>query len=280
MAQGLQASQRGDLAEVERCYAAWKSNDTEDCCSDDDCYCGGLLTSGLEVAARNGHLHIINPILDWLGERSDAPVLRCLPDIAEKLLWVACRDGHLELAVKMLWKGDFACGKVKMFDVLRPVRPEAFLCTGEFFRKILQVLIERLDKTGQKINADWFKRVLVEAIKFRRRCHVETLLDEIDPDLLGRAVNFTDHPDLMQAVLRSRSTSILRCVLIRYPEAAIHNAECDPAVVIKKYHWPTGARLLVEAGVKCKDGVPREHAGIFFFFFFLPEYILQGWPDS
>ena len=58
----------------------------------------------------------------------------------------------------------------------------------------------RLDTTGQKINDGWLKRVLMEAIKFRRRRHVKTLLDEIDPSRLRRAVNFIDHPDLIEAV--------------------------------------------------------------------------------
>ena len=110
------------------------------------------------------------------------------------------------------------------------------------------------------MNPQWSKQVLENAIKLRKRHHMQVLLDELDPNRSG--ISFTDHPWLMQAVFRSRCASILRCVLVRYPEAAIRNAQCDPAVVIRNYHWPAGARLLVEAGVKCKGTVPAELAGI------------------
>ena len=98
------------------------------------------------------------------------------------------------------------------------------------------------------------------AVKLHSRAHVDVLLDEMDPNRSGDI--FTDHPWLMSAVFRSRCASILRCILVRYPEAAILNAQCDPAVVIKSYHSLAGARLLVEAGAKCKGSVPTEHAGI------------------
>ena len=143
----------------------------------------------------------------------------------------------------------------------RLVRPEVF-CTAEFLRKVILAIVDRLDRLGYKLNprCPWLKVVLENAMKFHSRPHVEVLLDEMDPNRSGDI--FTDHPWLMPAVFRSRCASILRCVLIRYPEAAIRNAECDPAVVINSYHWPAGARLLVEAGAKCKGGVPAEHVGI------------------
>ena len=254
--QFMKATLRGDFEEVESCLAAMLNSN-----GGFTSLCKHFGETFLTAAAECGHLHIVNAILDGWGKRLVSPVVGRRRNIAQDLLWVAFRDGHFEMAVRVLLEGDIS-RYPKMGREKRFVRPEVFMCTAEFLRKVLRVIVEHLEKTRQKINDEWFKRVLVQAIKLRRRRHVETLLDEIDPSRLRREVHFIDHPDFMEAVLRSRSASILRCVLIRYPETAIGNAECDPAVVIKKYHWPTGARLLVEAGVKCKDGVPPEHAGI------------------
>ena len=254
--QFMKATLRGDLAEFESCLAGMLNSN-----GGFTSLCKHFGETFVTAAAECGHLHIVNAILDRWGKKLVSPVVSRPRNIAQDLLWVAFRDGHFELAVRVLLEGDIS-RYPKMGSERRFVRPEVLMCPAEFFRNVLRVIVERFDKTRQKINDEWFKRVLVEAITFRSRRHMETLLDEVDPSRLRRSVNFIDHPDLMEAVLRSRSASILRCVLIRYPEVAIDNAECDPAVVIKKYHWPAGARLTVEAGVKCKGSMPPEHAGI------------------
>ena len=49
---------------------------------------------------------------------------------------------------------------------------------------------------------------------------------------------------------------------VRYPKVFIRDAQSDPVALINEYYWPTGARLLVEAGAKCKGGVPAQHVGV------------------
>ena len=173
---------------------------------------------------------------------------------------IACRNGNIDMAVSMLWAMDVVWAPKHPRRISKQlVRPEV-ICMAEFLRKVILVIMDRLDNAGLKMNPEWCKQVLENAIKLRKRHHVEVLLDELDLNRSG--IIFTDHPWLMRAVLRSRCASILRCVLVRYPEAAVCNAECDPAVVIESYDWPAGARLLVEAGVQCKGSVPAERAGI------------------
>ena len=250
----IQASIRGDMAEVERCLAI-EGNRMH-------LFCPHVNEYVVKAAAEYGHTHVIDTILAVWGRKSSCYGRRQHFDWQrEEALWIACRNGNLKMAVSMLWAiNDISCPK-RSLKSSRLVRPEV-ICTAEFLRKVILAIVERLDRLGYKLNprCPWLKVVLENAMKFHSRPHVEVLLDEMDPNRSGDI--FTDHPWLMPAVFRSRCASILRCVLIRYQEAAIRNAECDPAVVINSYHWPAGARLLVEAGAKCKGGVPAEHVGI------------------
>ena len=191
----------------------------------------------------------------------------------QEALWIAFRDHNLEMAVSILWEIDDILGEPQSCLV----RPEVF-CPAEFLRKVILEFMERLDRLGDKTNPlrQWLKVVLENAIKLRSRPHVEVLLDVMDPSRSGSI--FTDHTWLMDAVFQSRCASILRCLLVRYPEGAFDSTcytamvivnhwpaphiNCDPVTVIRRYHWLAGARILVEAGVKCYSGMPAEHAGI------------------
>ena len=178
--------------------------------------------------------------------------------LRQDVLYIACRSGDLEMAVSMLRARNDVWNHVKVCCPHTLLRPEVYFTT-EILRKAVLVMRESLDDALYKGSPHWLKRVLVNAIEFRGLLHVEAVLDEMDPNRSGKI--FTNHPWLVSAVFRSRCASILRCVLVRYPEVFIHDAKSDPVVVINEYHWPTGARLLVEAGAKCKGGVPAEHAG-------------------
>ena len=254
----IQASMRGDMAEVERCLPIEGSGM--------HLFCSHVSEYVVKAAADHGHTHIVNTLFakwEWISSGCERFFSADLG--RDEVLWVACRDDNLEMAVSMLFVGDDFMRSNQSLPLVPcpclPIRPEVF-GTAEFLRKVISAIVERLGRLGHKLNPGgrWLKMVLENAIKLHSRPHVEVLLDEMDPNQSGDI--FTDHPWLMPAVFQSRCASILRCILIRYPEAAIHNADCDPAVVIKSYHWPAGARLLVEAGAKCKGGVPAEHAGI------------------
>ena len=249
----IQASMRGDMAEVERYLAIQEKG----MCL----FCPHVKEYVVKAAAEHGHTHIVDTILAEWQKKASSFERQLIRWEREEILWIACRDGNLEMAVSMLWAMNDFVGSEQSPQSSRLVCPE-IICTAEFLRKVISAIVERLDRLGYKMNARcrWIKVVLENAIKFHSRPHVDVLLEEMDPNRSGDI--FTDHPWFMSAVFRSRCASILRCVLVRYPEAAIHNTECDPAVVIKSYHWPAGARLLVEAGAKCKGSVPAEHAGI------------------
>ena len=250
----LQASMSEDLVEVERCLAVEEVGSGYGIC------CPHFGEKFAIAAAQCGHKHVVKSLLQWQSRRNDRSVKWMVPWEQEEVLWIACRNGNVDLAVSMLWAMDIVLSrKPPRRRSERLLRPEV-ICTAKFLKEVVMVIMERLDNAGLKMNPRWFEQVLDDAIKFRKRHHVEALLDQVDPDRCG--INFVDQPWLMPAVFRSRCASILGCILVRYREAAIDNAECDPVVVIKKYHWPTGARLLVEAGAKCKDSVPPEHAGI------------------
>ena len=118
--------------------------------------------------------------------------------------------------------------------------------TPEFLRGVLPLIRDRFGKAGRKFNPLWLRHMLNYAIIQRKRQHVAILLDEIDEDRSA----FEECPCEMRTILRSRSTAILRDVLIRYPKAPAKIADCDPLLAIQECHWPAGARLLVEAGAQ------------------------------
>ena len=250
----IRAAARGDLEKVKRCLAA-KKNITK------LLFCQHVGEFASRTAAQYGHAHIMDVLLAEWERRATGDLWLMIDRLQRDVLCIACQSGNLEMAVRVLWARNTVCdqGEIMLFGSPSLVRPEVS-CSIEFFRKIIQVMRECLDYAGRKMSPRWLKEVLENAIKFGSLPHVETVLDEMDPNQSGKI--FTHHPRLMSAVFRSRCASILRCVLLRYPKVFTHNAKSNPVVVINKYYWPTGARLLVEAGAKCKGSVPAEHAGI------------------
>ena len=254
----LRASMTGDLAEVKKLLAVDGAGRKM--------FCPHVGEHFVKAAAKCGHTHIVEAFFNkWRAENFAGGVRPLIALQREEALCIACQNGNLDLAVSMLSGMDIIWDPI---HPPRPVRSQSVVlpkvlltsCTAKFLRKIIRVKKERLDNAGLQINICWFEDVLENAIRLRKRHHVETLLDELDPN--RSKIDFTP---LMPAVFRSRSASILRCVLIRYPEAATRNPGCDPVLIIKNFsgHWPAGARLLVEAGVKWKYSAPAEHAGVF-----------------
>ena len=133
--------------------------------------------------------------------------------------------------------------------------------TPEFFQAALSAVRNRLHQAGQRLDHEWLTGALSDAIFYHKRGHVEVLLDEIGREKSG----FSDRASLpcqMIEVLHSRSVSILRMLLVRYPEASICDEECDPVAVLQDYSWPAGARLLLEAGAVVKCTVPPQYANL------------------
>ena len=249
----LRASMNGDLAEVEKLLAVDGAGRKM--------FCPHVEERFAKAAAKCGHTHIVEAFFNkWRAENLDRDGRQLIALQREEALCIACQNGNLDLAVSMLSGMDIIWDPnqppLRSPSVLLP--KVFFTCTAKFLSKIIRVEKERLDNAGLQINPWWFENVLENAIRLRNRHHVETLLDELDPN--RSKIDFTP---LMPAVFRSRCASILRCVLIRYPEAATRNPGCDPVLVIENWHWPAGARLLVEAGVKWKGRPPAEHAGVF-----------------
>ena len=209
----LQACMSGDLLEVERCLAV------EEVGSGYGLSCPHFGEKFAIAAAQCGHTHVVKTLLKWQSRRNDRSVKWMVAWQQEEVLWIACRNGNVDLAVSMLWAMDIVWSrKPPRRRSERLMRPEV-ICTAKFLKKVVTVIMERLDNAGLKMNPRWFEQVLDDAIKFRKRHHVEALLDQVDPDRCG--INFVDQPWLMPAVFRSRCASILVCILIRYREAAI-----------------------------------------------------------
>ena len=131
--------------------------------------------------------------------------------------------------------------------------------TPDFFRSALSLMAARLGEANLKFMPHWLSNILNCAIFRQRREVVAILLGKIDQD--RSPVN--DYPLNLETVLRARSPAILRDVLIQYPDVACNNPDCDPLRAIEDYHWPVGARLLVEAGAKIKGKVPSNFVGLF-----------------
>ena len=248
----IRASARGDLEKVKKCLAVEKDITKQ-------IFCNHFGDSAARVAAQYRHTHIVEALFaEWERRAVSSDSNARIALLRQDVLYIACRSGNLEMAVSMLRARNGVWDNVKMSLPEILLRPEVYFTT-EILRKAVLVMREILDNAFYKGSPHWLKRLLVNAIEFRSLLHVEAVLDEMDPNRSGKI--FTDHPWLMSKVFRSRCASILRSVLVRYPEVFINDAESDPVVVINRYHWPTGARLLVEAGAKCKGSVPAEHAG-------------------
>ena len=251
----IRASARGDLETVKSCLAVKEFKSFTK-----STYCHHVRECAARIAAQYGHTHIVEAYFVEWEKRAEDNDWVIIDWLRRNLLAIACRSSNFDMIVSLLrvrnenWDQELS----DLFNFTL-VRSELY-CTTDFLRKVSLVVHENRESYGDQINSRWLPEVLKSAIKFRSLPHVETVLDEMDPNRSGKV--FTDHPWLMCAVFKSRCASILRCVLVRYPEVFIHNAQSDPVVLINEYCWPNGARLLVEAGAKCKGGVPAQHAGI------------------
>ena len=203
-----------------------------------------------KAAAGFGRTAVANALLasSTLHHR---PTFGCL-DHDEGVFSIACRRSNYTMAANMLSMLGINCFLRKNRECLS----DCLRGTPEFLRGILLLSRSLLSEAGRKFNSRWLREMLNYAILHKRRHHVGVLLDEIDQH---RSL-FDEYPWNMQAILRSRSAAILRDVLIRYPEAPTDCADCDPLLAIQDYHWPMGARLLVEAGAEIEGKVPSKFA--------------------
>ena len=153
----IQASMRGDLAEVERYLAIQEKG----MCL----FCPHVNEYVVKAAAEHGHTHIIDTILAEWQRRANSLERHLIYWELEEMLWIACRDGNLEMAVSMLWAMDDLFGSKNSPRSSRLVSPEIF-CTAEFLRKVISAVVARLDRLGYKMNpgCPWIKVVLENAV--------------------------------------------------------------------------------------------------------------------
>ena len=240
----LSASLRGNVAEVERLLAAGSSTRLDQRWTVNVFYQFRSKEDDehiVRAAAEFGHTAVVDALLPRLAERGWHIGICCS-------VWkTACRRSNFAMAASVLSAfGIYAAHY--LYECLEG--------TPEFFRDVLSLVKVHRSETFQ---TSWLWEVLDGAIEHRQRHHVRILLDEFDQD---RRI-FDDYPwDIMETVLRSRSTAILRDVLTRYPEALTNIGDCGPLCAIQDYHWPVGARLLVEAGAKIKGTVPSKFVGL------------------
>ena len=253
----LSASLRGDVSKVERIIARVST------------YPGTWLhfeavllplqwdgLNPIKAAAEFGHTAVVNALLAC-STRQHRLAFGWF-DREPGVFGVACRRSNYAMAASLLSTVDITC-------FLRECRECLWECvhgTSEFLRGILSLSRSRLSEAGREFKPCWLREMLDYAILHKGRHHVGVLLDEIDQHSCRSF--FDEYPWDVEAILRSRSAAILRDVLIRYPEAPSNNAanSWDPLVAIQDYHWPMGARLLVESGAKIQGKVPPKFAGL------------------
>ena len=248
------ASLRGDVAEVERLLARI-STLPESGCSRFHRFEVLLPFQSNDLdppkaAAELGHTAVVNALLAC-STLQHRPTFWCF-DCDEGVFSIACRRSNYTMAANMLSMLGIKC-------FLRKNREWLSHClrgTPEFLRDILSLSRSLLSEAGHEFNPRWLRHMLNYAILHKGRHHVGVLLDEIDQH---RSL-FDEYLWNMEAILRSRSAAILRDVLIRYPEAPTDCADCDSLLAIQDYHWPMGARVLVEAGAEIEGKVPSKFA--------------------
>ena len=253
----LSSSLRGDVAEVERLLARISTLPENDVLLARFLGFEVLLPfpwnnfNPIKAAAEFGHTAVVKALLtSSTGEHR----LACGCIDCELVFKIACRRSNYTMAANMLSMLCIRCPLRETMECLS-VCVEG---TPEFLRGILSLSRSLLSEAGHEFNPRWLRHMLNYAILHKGRHHVGVLLDEIDQH---RSL-FDEYPWNMQAILRSRSAAILRDVLIRYPEAPTVCADCDPLVAIQDFHWPMGARLLVEAGAKTQGKVPPKFVGL------------------
>ena len=239
----LSASVRGDVAEVERLLAAESSTRL-------DKEVSGLYQLFSEVinpvraAADFGHTAVVDALLACpVGDGWHL-------QLCSSVWSIACRRNNFAMATSLL----SAMGTQYIEHYLEV--SQLLEGTPEFFRDVLPLMKAHLGGTFDKCSL-W--GMLENAIEHRQRHHVRILLFEFDKN----GSLFNDYPSWdMRSVLRSRSAAILRDVLTRCPKALANIGDCDPLGAIHYYHWPVGARILVEAGAKTEGYVPSKFVGL------------------
>ena len=198
----------------------------------------------IKAAAELGHTDVVERLIAF-GHFSDDGI------------WsIACRRRNLAMVESLLSKMDIT--RLLSADVAMDCLLDCVLSSTDFFRRVLSLMKARLGEAGLKIMPRWLNIILDDAIFCHRREIVAILLGVIDQD---RSV-VNDYRLDMETVLRARSAAILRDVLIQCPEVICNNPDWDPLLAIQAFHWPVGARLLVEAGVKIKGKVPLKFVGL------------------
>ena len=240
----LSASLRGDVVEVERLLAAGSSTRPDKertgfyrLFSDQDMH-------PVRAAAEFGHTAVVDALLACPPRDALHFQLCCT-------VWrSACRRSNLAMAASVV-------------SVIRTQYINHYLAgskciegTPDFLRDVLSLTkVHRWETFDQ----DSLWMMLEDAIEHRQRHHVRILLNEFDKN--GSLFN-SYYPWNMRAVLRSRSAAILRDVLTRCPKALTNIGDCNPLRAIQDFHWPVGARLLVEAGAKIEGDVPSKFVGL------------------
>ena len=241
----LSASLRGDVAEVKGLLAAGSST-----WLDEERTGFHWFFSGQDMhpvrAAEFGHTAVVDALLAN-SSRHDSHFSLCC------CVWsIACRRSNLAMAASVV----SAMG-IQFYEHYWAVS-ECLEGTPDFLRDVLSLIKVNHWETWETFDKDLLWEVLEDAIEHRQRHHVRILLEEFNKD--GRL--FNNYLWYMRAVLRSRSAAILRDVLTRCPKALTNIGDCNPLRAIQDYHWPVGARLLVEAGAKIEGTVPSKFAGL------------------
>ena len=175
---------------------------------------------------------------------------------------VAWRKGDFPMASSVL-SALCTCADAKepwqVLSFIKASLRDTALCPAQFLESILAWMKANIANDVHTFYPEWLGQMARKAIWVHGRPHLEILLDEIDR--IGNL--FQDLPWLLSVVFRSKSTSILRFFILRYPEASINHTGSDPVKVLQDYHWTIGARILVEAGAVTKCNIPQEYAELF-----------------
>ena len=245
----LCASLRGDVAEVERLLAKGSSTQADQERTGFD----HLLSEEDDVhpvtaAAEFGHTAVVDALLARLP-RPSLPRRRLF--LFDEVWRIACRRSNFAMAASVL--SAMGTPAVRYEEVSKCLEG-----TPKFLRDVLSLLRTRFSEAGCKFPSALLKDLLNDAVLSRQRHHVRILLDEIDQD---RGL-LDEYPLNMRTFLHSRSAAILRDILTQHPEALTNMRHCKPLLVKEVCNWPTGARILVEAGAKIEGNVPSKFVGL------------------
>ena len=215
----------------------------------------------IEKIAELGRVDLVEALLAELQSKirntSAEPTL--MPFVRRAVLHAACRKGNFAMASSVLRALYKDPKKQHFWFFFEEILDNDALCTAHFLESGLVWVKANIANNAHQRYCFWLGKMVRKAITLHRRPHLEILLDEIDR--IGYVL-----PDFwwfLLEVLRSKSTSMLRIFLLRYPEAFINDTWFDPVQVLCDHHWTMGARTLVEAGAVTKGNVPQEYAEVF-----------------